>query len=135
MPKDAGKGKGKFRKFYYDQAKEKCYPFNYKGTAGNSNRFDSKELCEEQCGFEAPGMAILNHFCENSNSISCFPPDICNLDLDVGTGPSKGAKKRFWYNAKKGKCQKFKYTMEGGNENNFKNKKECKKACMVSLFK
>jgi len=109
LPKDVGKGKGTDKVFYFDQAKEKCMSFTFKGTGGNSNRFDSKEACEEQCGFQAP--------------------DICSLEMDVGTGPKKGSKTRFWYNAKKGKCLKFKYTNEGGNENNFKNKKECAKAC------
>ena len=55
--------------------------------------------------------------------------------MDVGTGPMKGSTPRYWFNPKKGlkgKCKKFKYTNEGGNENNFKSKKECKKVCMVS---
>ena len=52
---DVGKGKGTDKVFYFDQAKEKCTSFTYKGKGGNSNRFDSKKACEEQCGFKAPG--------------------------------------------------------------------------------
>ena len=58
--------------------------------------------------------------------------DICELPLDTGDvceGKKKKLKKAFYYDSKKGKCKKFKFTQCGGNENNFKSKKECKKQC------
>ena len=50
----------------------------------------------------------------------------------MGTGTEK--LKRFYWNVDAGKCKKFKYTGEGGNENNFESKDECLEACKTGKF-
>ena len=59
--------------------------------------------------------------------------DICIMPIDAGDCDGKKTM-RYAYNSKKGKCVKFKYTGCGGNENNFKTKKECKKNCQASWY-
>lgn len=71
-----------------------------------------------------------------TSSVECLPgclllSEVCTLPIDQGDGNGKKVK-RFAYNPQKKKCKKFKYTGSGGNANNFKSKKECKKTCRVS---
>merc|ERR1711976_3546 len=90
LPLDEGTGGGKESRYYYDADAEKCSKFKYGGSGGNTNNFESKEECEEAC---APQV-----------------PDICNLPMDKGSDCEKGkGSPRYAYNAKKGKCKKFKY--------------------------
>jgi hypothetical protein len=109
MKLDTGSGGKNEVRYYFDAATKLCIKFKYGGSGGNENNFSDKSQCEAACGFQ--------------------PPDICKLPADKGDGDGKMVK-RFTYDAKKRKCKKFKYTGSGGNENNFPNKKQCKKACM-----
>ena len=53
--------------------------------------------------------------------------DVCLQPKDVG--PCKAAKKRWFFNKKTGKCEKFTYGGCHGNGNNFNSKKKCKNIC------
>ena len=47
-----GPCKGSITKFYYSEVSGFCEPFNYGGCGGNSNKFDSKRECMEQCDLD-----------------------------------------------------------------------------------
>ncbi|XP_063436547.1 actinia tenebrosa protease inhibitors-like [Mytilus trossulus] len=53
--------------------------------------------------------------------------NICDLPKVVG--PCRGSFPRFHYDVKTGLCKKFVYGGCGGNENNFKTKKDCLTTC------
>ncbi|VDK23799.1 unnamed protein product [Anisakis simplex] len=46
---DAGRCEGSFESYYYEKASGTCEPFKYSGCGGTSNRFQTKEQCEEVC--------------------------------------------------------------------------------------
>ena len=54
-------------------------------------------------------------------------PALCKLPSDFG--PCDGNFPRWFFNSKKGMCEKFLYGGCGGNKNNFKTRQECDKTC------
>ena len=46
---DRGSGNKRERKFAYVHARNQCEPFFYKGSGGNSNRFNSFNACTTAC--------------------------------------------------------------------------------------
>lgn len=87
--------------------------FTYNGEGGNENNFPTKSSCTEACG-------------------QWEIPERCLHAPDVGTGPAENAVKMFAYDHAKQKCKKLKYTGEGGNDNRFAAKIDCRKTCKVS---
>lgn len=49
LPADRGPCKGRFQKWYYENAIGGCTTFIYGGCQGNRNRFQTKEDCEKKC--------------------------------------------------------------------------------------
>lgn len=51
LPKDEGSScnKNKTENWYYDQSIAACQKFNFKGCAGNKNRFNTRQQCETKC--------------------------------------------------------------------------------------
>ncbi|XP_026549785.1 WAP four-disulfide core domain protein 3-like, partial [Notechis scutatus] len=50
LPRDQGSCSKELQHFYYDPEEKKCISFVYRGCEGNSNNFQTRELCEEACG-------------------------------------------------------------------------------------
>ena len=49
MPKESGPCKAYFRNYFYNKITGQCERFIYGGCRGNSNRFHTKQQCEEAC--------------------------------------------------------------------------------------
>ena len=52
---------------------------------------------------------------------------ICDLENDGG--PCFGHFRRWFYNSKRGRCEEFIYGGCGGNQNNFLDLGQCRRAC------
>ncbi|KAI1899485.1 hypothetical protein AGOR_G00062280 [Albula goreensis] len=55
-------------------------------------------------------------------------PELCFSPIDKGT--CSDSLRRYIYNPKRNKCQIFRYSGCGGNNNNFTSKRQCMKTCM-----
>ena len=42
-------------RYYYDQNKKECQPFQYGGCNGNANNYDTLEKCQSTCAKETIG--------------------------------------------------------------------------------
>ncbi|GIY03103.1 zonadhesin [Caerostris extrusa] len=51
----------------------------------------------------------------------------CQLEMD--SGPCRGAMSRYYYNHRRKRCERFTYGGCKGNENNFKTEEECRLTC------
>jgi hypothetical protein len=49
LQKNVGSCQGQYNEWYFDQERNFCSPFVYSGCLGNSNRFISKNDCEDMC--------------------------------------------------------------------------------------
>lgn len=49
QPKDKGSGDLWLMRYYYNWREQKCLRFIYKGSGGNTNRFETKEECNRRC--------------------------------------------------------------------------------------
>uniref|UniRef100_A0A6G5A6X9 Putative kunitz n=1 Tax=Rhipicephalus microplus TaxID=6941 RepID=A0A6G5A6X9_RHIMP len=50
MGPDYGLGKGHHERFFYNNSNKRCRPFDYSGSGGNGNNFDTKRECRYLCG-------------------------------------------------------------------------------------
>jgi hypothetical protein len=49
LPKEVGKCRARFSRFYYNAETKSCEKFIYGGCTGNSNNFFTKQACENKC--------------------------------------------------------------------------------------
>lgn len=103
MDVQPGQCNNKIKMWYYNKNEMRCLPFFYTGCGGNANSFASRLKCEGTCG------------------------NICQQP--VQSGLCDAFVSRFAYNARKGRCERFKYSGCGGNRNNFQTLKKCRKVC------
>ncbi|XP_066495791.1 BPTI/Kunitz domain-containing protein-like [Tiliqua scincoides] len=104
LPIDPGTCTKALWRYHYDFLMDSCRSFFYGGCEGNANRFDSRKDCFLQ--YSVPGR------CK-------YPPE---------TGMCRAMFVRYYYNAETGRCEKFTYGGCGGNPNNFKRFRDCKRA-------
>ncbi|XP_053266066.1 tissue factor pathway inhibitor-like isoform X3 [Podarcis raffonei] len=100
---------GSFDRWYYNRAFQDCQRFTSGGCLGNENNFLSFDVCIETCGKIKRG------------------PSFCSSPKDVGL--CSASLRRFYYNIASRTCVAFIYTGCGGNNNNFRTKKDCMNAC------
>ncbi|CAG9535954.1 unnamed protein product [Cercopithifilaria johnstoni] len=98
-------------RWYFDIAADRCIRFNYLGSAGNANNFETDRQCLETCGTG------------NTSDVN-----ICLLPNISGTGPYKIP--RFYYDTRNNACKQFVYAGFGGNNNRFIKHEQCSKACL-----
>ncbi|XP_033734943.1 WAG22 antigen-like [Pecten maximus] len=91
--------------YFYNTTSGQCETFLFGGCGGNDNRFQSKEDCERRC--------------------SCHMPP--------GPGPCRASMERWYYNEKKGCCERFTFGGCKPNGNNFESKRACEKTCNWSF--
>ena len=96
-------------KWYHDKDLRQCQNFTWSGYLGNTNRFDSRQECEESC------------------NVNMDTVPLCDLPVDAG--PCRGQYERFYYDKTEGVCQPFNYTGCKGNANRFTSKAQCENAC------
>merc|ERR1712027_5058 len=49
QPKQMGRCRARFDRFYYNPKTGDCEPFTYGGCEGNGNNFQTIQLCRQQC--------------------------------------------------------------------------------------
>ncbi|CAJ0581976.1 unnamed protein product, partial [Mesorhabditis spiculigera] len=80
------------RKFYFDKTRGVCQPFQYKGCAGNGNRFDSAKECKEFCVNGAGAKTLhdaqkpnpLKDACKATYATDHLTPKNCSSAADCG---------------------------------------------------
>ncbi len=55
LPKETGRCKALFERFFFNTESGKCEPFTYGGCMGNSNNFLTQDLCEQTCQVASVG--------------------------------------------------------------------------------
>ncbi|VDK25329.1 unnamed protein product, partial [Anisakis simplex] len=86
--------------WFFNMSRGTCDQFLWGGCAGNTNRFESFELCQITC--EEPGNVH----------------DICTEPLDRGKW-CQPMSNRYYYNSQSKTCKGFHYTGCGTSANNF----------------
>ncbi|XP_046577618.1 carboxypeptidase inhibitor SmCI-like [Haliotis rubra] len=105
LPKDTGPCRAYIPQYYFNSKTCLCEKFVYGGCGGNANRFETLEDCRRRCG----------------------GGDLCSLPKDPGQ--CAAAIRRWWYNKRTNKCQRFIYGGCPGNANNFQTLYECRFQC------
>ncbi|XP_029822616.2 carboxypeptidase inhibitor SmCI [Ixodes scapularis] len=99
-----------------------CERFIYGGCGGNANNYHSFAECERTC---------LRRVVTPRRS-----PQMAGVDFEVGCKPEADSGvcdahiRRWFFNVKTGQCETFVYGGCGGNENNYKSRKNCEIACL-----
>ncbi|KRZ50099.1 Papilin [Trichinella nativa] len=116
LPRDSGPCMDFMMKWFYNAVTGKCEQFQYGSCGGNSNNFDTEDMCKLRCvsGAHALGVEI---------------PAACSEEKDPG--PCFGYIVRFYYNPRNMRCEVFVYGGCGGNSNNFETKEACNQICPV----
>ncbi|VEN50612.1 unnamed protein product [Callosobruchus maculatus] len=110
QPADPGSCNDTYVSFFYDSNTRTCSPFTYTGCGGNSNRFNSEEQCERQCG-------------------SFRGQDVCDMDRDPG--PCRGYFVKYYYDKTTRQCEQFAFGGCQGNGNRFSSQEECEQICLT----
>ncbi|VDM20671.1 unnamed protein product [Wuchereria bancrofti] len=98
-------------RWYFDVSADRCIRFNYLGSAGNANNFETDRICLNVCGIG-----------NTSDGNICLLPNV------PGTGPYKIP--RFYYDSRNKACKQFVYTGFGGNSNRFTKYQQCSETCL-----
>ncbi|XP_046445127.1 papilin-like isoform X2 [Daphnia pulex] len=108
LPRVAGPCEGNYPSWYHDTTTGSCKQFRYGGCLGNTNRFSTREDCNQQC--IAPKLL-----------------DKCEKPQDAGG--CQGTFQRWSYDKTSMTCQEFNWGGCQGNENNFLSERECHLRC------
>ncbi|XP_078260690.1 carboxypeptidase inhibitor SmCI-like [Rhinoraja longicauda] len=103
-----GPCRGYFRRYFYNKPAKKCEQFIYGGCFGNRNNFRTKQDCRKICQKK------------DYQNICMAPAD---------KGHCYKSLTRHFYNQSSLLCETFTFSGCGGNKNNFRNKKKCKRTC------
>ncbi|XP_065054572.1 uncharacterized protein LOC135683288 isoform X1 [Rhopilema esculentum] len=156
-PKAKGPCGARITRWYYNARLQICNSFIWGGCFGNKNNYQSYESCMEKCKDYQPAHAkelsgetgsieLQTKFipgcigdygcCEDGFSPAKGPnqagcpvyESICNMPAVKGYC-QKGTMVRWYYNAVAGRCDIFRYSGCGGNENNFDTPSKCAEKC------
>ncbi|XP_030037071.1 papilin [Manduca sexta] len=94
--------------WYYDLEYSACTQFWYGGCEGNSNRFATKEECDDVC-------------------VDPPPKDVCKLPKVKGS--CNMDTERWYYDSESARCSPFIYGGCLGNANNFASQQLCQEQC------
>ncbi|MFH4977608.1 hypothetical protein AB6A40_004317 [Gnathostoma spinigerum] len=95
--------------WFYNMSLGTCEQFLWGGCGGNTNRFETFEICQ--------------HTCENPVD------DVCSEPLDRGRW-CEPMSNRYFFNSNTQSCKGFHYTGCGESENNFLTLEDCENRCM-----
>jgi len=133
-PKQMGRCRARFDRFYYNSKTGDCEPFTYGGCEGNGNNFQTIQLCRQKC--MKTGI-MQNDAVENEeeeeeeentpvNLKTAGPAkDACTLKADPGF--CRGYFKSWYFDGEE--CKTFVYGGCQGNANRFQSKEECENVC------
>ncbi|XP_042318261.1 actinia tenebrosa protease inhibitors-like [Sceloporus undulatus] len=108
LPSDSGSCNAtSVLRFFYNSQSGRCEKFPYKGCGGNKNNFATHIECLQACSDRG----------------------ICRLPVDQGWGDA--LRTRFFYNSTSRTCESFFYRGHRGNANNFWEKEDCLRFCVV----
>ena len=101
-------------RWYWDHKSCECKQFTYGGCQSNGNNFETREVCQIQCG-----------------SQTCIPnftePNVCKREKF--TGPCRASMPRWYWDHKACECKQFTYGGCQSNGNNFQTKEVCLTEC------
>ncbi|KAK0412618.1 hypothetical protein QR680_006311 [Steinernema hermaphroditum] len=160
QPLNIGVGNANLQRWYFNPLTQQCQSCIYKGLQGNENNFLTQQECQNACvvnpcarGFpyrnqgvtqqcSAANQAICpaGYYCHvgatAQTSVCCQALatsfDVCRLPKKRGSGSD--LQKRFYYNAKKKRCETFIYGGKEGNANNFETIQRCKALCYGDMI-
>ncbi|XP_060564787.1 BPTI/Kunitz domain-containing protein 4-like [Ruditapes philippinarum] len=124
LPMAAVDCKHKRRRWYFNPMTGKCDRFL--GCVTSGNNFGRKLYCKEQCRF--PFMKRKNAQKAFKSAEVAQNPD-CELSLSVDAYKCENKTKRWHFNSKTNKCEKFTGCKTNGN--NFSRKSSCKSSCLA----
>lgn len=107
-----GRCRAAFPRWHFNWTTKRCENFIYGGCGGNRNNFLEQSDCEKFC--------------------ADFLRDPCAQPIIVASSKSCHAEKkdkRYGYNRKTGKCEKFEHSTCKENMNSFTSRKECLETC------
>ncbi|XP_061697459.1 tissue factor pathway inhibitor a isoform X2 [Syngnathoides biaculeatus] len=154
LPEAEGPCRGLVTRYFFDSNTLQCKRFYYGGCFGNANNFRSIAECQAKCqkqdievqttakkindvqptvltGEQTVNIAMVqtnNTDAEYSQDVKVS--DVCSSPADRGT--CEGILRRFAYNPKTKRCHEFSYSGCGGNDNNFKHRRQCFRKCVKS---
>ena len=126
LSSETGPCRAMYRRYFFNRNTQNCEEFIWGGCMGNSNNFRTRDQCLEVCGVRDGG----TFFPPVSTSTTTLAPGLaeeCYQESSSGTG--FGMIARWWFNAKINACQRFTWTGQGGNYNNFASNEECLRYC------
>lgn len=127
-----------YDQWYYNKATDQCEPFVYGGCAGNTNRFNDQQSCEQRCQRRrAPGspvetttrglLSTLRPRPEPQPQINRTVEALCYSRADPGQCSDNIS--AWFYNPAAQRCDQFVYTGCGGNENRYESEEACERSC------
>ncbi|XP_074551096.1 tissue factor pathway inhibitor a [Halichoeres trimaculatus] len=155
LPEAPGPCRGLATRYFFDTKSQTCKHFYYGGCFGNANNFRRMSECQEKCQNpattapevqshsakrvsvaqptivpkEMPAIEALVQMNDTNKEVKDItqPTHPCSRPLERGN--CDGAEKRFAYNPATRRCHMFRYSGCGGNENNFRSRRECSHKC------
>uniref|UniRef100_A0A158R5Y4 Kunitz/Bovine pancreatic trypsin inhibitor domain protein n=1 Tax=Syphacia muris TaxID=451379 RepID=A0A158R5Y4_9BILA len=156
--KTEGQGQYAQQRWYFDQARKKCFQFTFKGLMGNANNFLSEHDCETRCPVyidpcpttfagqtnsiqQVISCTVTDHSCPASywchvgatpETTACCP-NAGNPCLYPPKNSGIGDQKliRWSFDANLRKCLSFEYRGLKGNQNNFLTLESCEEQCPI----
>uniref|UniRef100_A0A0N4ZPT5 EGF-like domain-containing protein n=1 Tax=Parastrongyloides trichosuri TaxID=131310 RepID=A0A0N4ZPT5_PARTI len=109
-------------RYYYNADEETCKRFWYFGCGSNANNFISHAACQMTCSWTRRRSLEME---------KPKPVNVCFLPIEKGNclHSNEMPIDRWGYVAGSKKCQLFKYSNCGGNENNFGTQHQCESTC------
>ncbi|XP_019724802.1 tissue factor pathway inhibitor a isoform X1 [Hippocampus comes] len=155
LPEAEGPCRGLVTRYFFNSSSQQCKRFYYGGCFGNANNFRSMAECQAKCGqqesvqvqtgageiVDVPSTALTGQQTVNmavtqtsnadpDHSQDAKLSDVCSAPVERGT--CDGSLRRFAYHPKAKRCHEFLYSGCGGNNNNFKHRRQCIRKCMKS---
>jgi len=126
LPKDGGKCRGFFERYFFNIVTGKCESFVYGGCDGNKNNFESIEECKKGCASSSSSAL------SGSSGTQEIKKDINVCELPKVVGNCKALIPAYYFDSKTKSCEEFNYSGCGNNGNNFDSIAQCQSKCAAA---